>query len=237
MTPFYHPTDTSVILLAAGHGKRMLPLTEHTPKPLLKVGEYALIEHHLQRLQQLGFQNIVINIAHLGEQIPAKLGAGERYGLRIKYSDESDSGALETAGGLHKALPLIESNPFITINADIWTDFDFRMLLSELNSLGRLVMVNNPEHNQGGDFNLDNNTGLLTAKTKSENNSQTYSGIALYKKEIFEKLTAGKQALPPIFNQLIEQKQLEGIMYEGAWSDIGTPARLTELNKRHKVSQ
>jgi len=149
--------NTTAVLLAAGHGKRMLPLTEQTPKPLLKIGEHALIEHHLFRLADLGFKNIVINIAYLADQISLALGDGSRYGLHIHYSDESASGALETAGGLKNALPLIKSDPFITVNADIWTDFDFTQLLLKSPESARLVMTENPPQHPDGDFVLQTN--------------------------------------------------------------------------------
>jgi len=213
----------------------MLPLTETTPKPLLKIGSDTLIEHHLRRLKHQGFEDIVINIAHLAKQIPEHLGSGARYGLRIQYSDESETGPLETAGGLHNALPLISSNPFLCINADIWTDLDFRSLLTELSVAGRLVMVANPGHNPNGDFAIDN-VGMLTSNETENQTKKTYSGVALYKKELFNGLNSGKQALAPIFMQLIAQRQLEGKHYSGVWNDIGTPERLAELNQRHEIS-
>ena len=236
MNTYYQPSQTSVVLLAAGFGKRMLPLTSHTPKPLLKIGNHTLIEHHLKRLRQQGFKHVVINIAHLAKQIPDLLGDGENYGLIIEYSDESDSGPLETAGGLQKALQLIKSDPFLCINADIWTDFDFRNMLSKLETHGRLLMVGNPEHNPAGDFHIKRST-LLTAKSAIAKKNNTYSGIALYQQQIFTNLEPGKQALAPVFNQLIRQEQLQGVLYEGVWNDIGTPQRLAQLNQRYKVSK
>ena len=235
MTSFYQTKKTTVVLLAAGHGKRMLPLTETTPKPLLKIGSDTLIEHHLRRLKHQGFEDVVINIAHLAKQIPEHLGSGARYGLRIQYSDESATGPLETAGGLHNALPLINSDPFLCINADIWTDLDFRTLLAELSFTGRLVMVANPAHNPNGDFAIDNRE-MLTTKESENLTKWTYSGVALYKKELFNGLNPGKHALAPIFRQLIAKRQLEGMHYNGVWNDIGTPERLAELNQRHKIS-
>lgn len=236
MNLYYEPSEITVVLLAAGHGKRMLPLTAHTPKPMLKIGDQSLLEHHLKRIHQQGFKNVVINIAYLAEQIPEHLGTGERYGLHIQYSDETASGALETAGGLQKALPLIKSDPFLCINADIWTDFDFRSLLTELDEFGRLVMVTNPPHNPNGDFRIDA-SGQLAMKSDNANDNRTYSGIALYKKHLFSDLKAGKQALSPIFQQLIEQNKLQGVAFEGIWNDIGTPERLKHLNQRYEISQ
>jgi len=224
------PEKTSVVILSAGHGTRMLPLTKHTPKPLLKIGNKSLIEHHLIRLKELGFVHVIINIAYLGEQIRSTLGDGSRYELSIKYSDEANTGALETAGGLKAALPLISSDPFMVINADIWTDFNFTQLLTPLKTKARLVMVNNPSHNLDGDFALTE-TGLLD---NSEKERATFSGIALYQKSLFDDLAQGKQALAPIFKSLIEQQCIEGIKFNGQWKDIGTPERLNEVNQAFK---
>ncbi len=224
------PKQTSVVLLAAGHGKRMLPLTEHTPKPLLMVGELSLIEHHLIRIVKQGFLKVIINIAYLGEQIKNHLGNGERFNCTIAYSDETASGALETAGGLQKALPLIESEWFITINADIWTDYDCRALLSELPTHARLVMVDNPAHNPAGDFVLDAN-GRLAMPSVDNKQTLTYSGIAIYHRHLFETLLPGKQALAPIFRNMINTNSLQGVKLDGEWRDIGTPERLQELRE------
>lgn len=222
-----NPNDTTVVLLAAGHGKRMLPLTEHTPKPLLEVAGQTLIERHLLRLKTIGVKHVVINIAHLGEQISSRLGDGSRYGLTIDYSDETSSGPLETAGGLKKALSLIKSDPFLAINADIWTDFDYAEILTPLKGSGRLMMVNNPKHNLDGDFAISCDGFLNT----SDQEKLTYSGVALYSKSIFDPLTDGKAALAPIFRQLIAKRALEGLSYSGRWTDVGTPVRLDMLNE------
>ena len=234
------PETTSVVILSAGHGTRMLPLTQDTPKPLLKVGEHSLIEHHLIRLHALGFRQIVINIAYLGNRIRNALGDGSNYGLSITYSDEADTGALETAGGLKAALPLIQSDPFLVINADIWTNFDFTKLLTPLSHLARLVMVNNPDHNLDGDFGLSGDFGLPDSESALLNNSPenraTFSGIALYQKSLFNDLKEGKQALGPVFRKLIEQERIEGIKHNGLWKDIGTPERLAEINLLHELN-
>lgn len=218
------PAETTVVLLAAGHGKRMLPLTRQTPKPLLKVVNHSLIEHHLLRLKEMQFENIVINVAYFSEKIMNALGDGSRFGLNIVYSDESSSGALETAGGLKKALALIESDIFITVNADIWTDFEFTDLLDSYPSHAKLVMIDNPQHNLNGDFAL-NPQGYLTLTGRK----LTYSGIACYRQAVFNQIPNGKQALAPLFRQLIAKKQLEGLKFDGEWHDIGTPQRLHEL--------
>lgn len=229
----YKPANTSVVLLAAGHGQRMRPLTDSSPKPLLKIGGKSLIEHHLYKLSELGFKHVVINTAYLSEMIPNHLGGGDRYGLTINYSDESGTGALETAGGLVNALPIIQSDPFMVINADIWTDFDFTQLLGPLKQQARLVMVDNPSHNKSGDFYLGH-SNLLVSKNERAATNYTFSGIALYKKSVFADLSAGKRPLLPIFNSLIEQQSLCGIHYKGVWSDIGTPERLNEIRAKSK---
>ncbi|MBT8114482.1 MAG: nucleotidyltransferase family protein [Arenicella sp.] len=225
----YDPAETSVMLLAAGRGKRMGNLGLDTPKPLLQVGERSLIEHHLYRLAELGFADVVVNLAHLGPQISAQLQSGDCYGLNIRYSDESQSGALETAGGIRNALPMLRSDPFIVINADIWTDFDFSALLQPLQAAARLVMVPNPAHNPEGDFYLTAD-GRFYPAPAANTERLTFSGIGLYRKSLFEGLKPGKQALAPILQRQIELNQLHGLVYRGTWIDIGTPERLRELN-------
>ena len=239
--PPLEASKVSVILLAAGHGKRMSPLTNTVPKPLLKVGDHALIEHHLYKLGSLGFKNIIINTAYLGEKIQQHLGNGERYGVDIKYSDESTTGALETAGGIKKSLSLINSDPFMVINADVYTDFNFASLLDtnlvelataekEPRKLGCLVLVENPKHNTLGDFKVDG-AGQFDSQSTD---SMTFSGIAVYRKKMFNDLPAGKLALGPIFKQLISQDKLCAMPFYGAWTDVGTPARLALLNTAKK---
>lgn len=221
--------NTTVFILAAGRGERMRPLTDHTPKPLLKVGGYHLIEYHLHKLAKQGFKHVLMNHAHLGEQIVDTLGDGSRYQLKIEYSDES-FGALETAGGIIYALNKICSEHFIVINGDIWTDFDFSSLLLPLEKQARLVLVNNPEHHRQGDFYLQNN--LVSEKNLIENNQLprlTFSGIALYKKALFEHLKQGKQPLAPLLINAMQTQQVEGIHYQGEWLDIGTSERLEQL--------
>lgn len=209
----------------------MRPLTNNTPKPLLKIGEHALIEHHLYRLAEQGFKHIVINTAYLGTQIHRALGDGQRYGLEIQYSDESDTGALETAGGIKKSLKLLRGESFISINADIYTDFDFASLVNlETQNLGYLVLVENPEHNPMGDFGLDKK-GSFADDLSSTEKRMTYSGIANYQKELFRQLPEGKLALGPILKTLIQQKRLSALLFKGSWTDVGTPGRLAQLNK------
>ncbi|GAA6137185.1 nucleotidyltransferase family protein [Arenicella sp. 4NH20-0111] len=226
------PEQTTVVLLAAGHGKRMQPLTDNVPKPLLELGSHTLIEHHLLRLRDMNFRNVVINVAYLASKIKDFLGDGSNHGLDISYSDESDTGALETAGGIKNALSLIQSDTFITINADIWTRFEFTDLLTEPPEYAKLIMVENPEHNRNGDFAIDSNGRLSNSGTKL-----TFSGIASYRKTTFAAVPYGKQALAPIFRDLITKKKLEGSHYVGDWVDVGTPERLMELRQKLQSDQ
>lgn len=220
----------TAMILAAGRGERMRPLTDTLPKPLLKVGGKCLIEHHLLKLAANGIQRVIINHAWLGEKIESSLGTGEQFGLRIHYSPEVE--ALETAGGILHALPLlIKNNPsqqFIVVNGDIYTDFDLASLPQTLeSSLAHLVMVDNPEHNPNGDFCYQN--GSLTAE---QGQKLTFSGIAVYHQAFFAGLHAGVQPLAPLLKQGIVTGQISGQHYRGRWSDIGTPQRLASINQQ-----
>jgi MurNAc alpha-1-phosphate uridylyltransferase len=207
------------MILAAGLGSRMRPLTDYTPKPLLKIAGKPLIVWHIERLKEAGFTQIVINVAYLGQQIIDYLGDGSRYGVELYFSDEQNEGALETAGGIIKALNLL-SDTFLVVNGDVWTDytFDSRFILPS-DSLAHLVLIENPEHNQQGDFLLD-----------GSNKKYTFSGIGYYSKSMFETLNYGKQALAPLLFKAIEDKKLTTEYYVGQWHDIGTPERLESLN-------
>ncbi len=208
------------MILSAGLGSRMRPLTNHTPKPLLTVGGKPLIVWHIENLKRLGFREVVINVAYLGEQIIDYLGDGSKYGVDIQYSDEQEEGGLETAGGIIKALPLL-SDTFLVLNGDIWTDFSFNSnFCLEDESLAHLILVDNPEHNREGDFYLSD--GL---------EKYTFSGIGYYSKKMFEDLEYGKQPLAPLLFKAIEAKKLTTEYYSGAWYDIGTPERLEFLER------
>ena len=212
------------MILAAGLGTRMRPLTDKTPKPLLKVGGIPLILWHIERLAHDGFTDIVINIAHLGYLIPEALGDGSEWGVNITYSDEQEEGALESAGGIVKALPLLGDEPFLVINGDIWTDYDFqdhRKLADGI--LAHLVLVPNPEHNPEGDFALEDNK-VVDAK------QYTFSGIGYYSPKLFEGVPYGKSALAPLLRAAMKEGKVTGELYEGEWLDIGTPERLELLN-------
>jgi len=212
------------MVLAAGRGERMRPLTDHTPKPLLAVGGKALIEYHLAALQQAGVEDVVINHAWLGGQIESRLGNGDRYGLRIEYSPEVPA-ALETAGGIIQALARLGTDPFIVINGDIWCDYPLQRLPHHPEGLAHLVMVDNPPHNPQGDFCLDN--GSLQAEGESK---LTYSGIGVYHPQLFTGLEPGVRPLAPLLNKAMESNQVKGEHYQGHWYDIGTPERLAELD-------
>ena len=215
------------MILAAGRGERLRPLTDSTPKPLLKVGEKSLIEHHLDKLAEAGIKEVIINIAWLGEKIQQALGDGKKYGLRIFYSDEGEQ-ALETAGGIIKALPLLGDEPFLIINGDIFTDYDFKRLINfKLNSEAHLVMVENPEHNTKGDFALTD--GWLG---NSGDIQYTYSGIGIYTKTFFAGCAEGIRALAPILKEKIAQKKVSGELFKNSWTDVGTIERLQALNNQ-----
>ena len=216
------------MILAAGFGERMRPLTEHTPKPLLKVGGKSLIEYHLEALASAGIDDVVINVAHLGDQIKQALGKGDRWGLSIQYSTEPEP--LETAGAIMHALPLLENSPFLLINGDVWTDFSFASLLSQKldQSLGHLVLVDNPEHNPDGDFSIDNT--FLSSKNKT---TYTFAGISLLNPALLIDYPESRTRFPlgEVFRYFLQQKKLTAEYYSGQWFDIGTVDRLACLDK------
>ncbi len=217
------------MILAAGRGERMRPLTDTIPKPLLEVGGKRLIEYHLLALQQAGVQDVIINHAWLGEQIESQLGNGERYGLHINYSPEYPT-ALETAGGIIQALPYLGSDPFLVINGDIWCDYPLQQLPPRPDGLAHLVMVANPSHNPQGDFCLQH--GQLQSEGESR---LTYSGIGVYDPALFAGLEPGIRALAPLLKKAMLTKQVSGELYRGRWYDIGTPERLAELDLQLKT--
>ena len=215
------------MILAAGRGERLRPLTDTTPKPLLKAGPGMLIEHHLHALSAAGFSDVVINIGHLGRQIIGRLGDGSGYQLAIHYSDETNA-VLETGGGIVKALPLLKSDPFLVINGDIWTDIDLSSLADDFDSLAHLVLVKNPQHHQQGDFTLQ---GGRVREKKGHQSSWTYSGMAMFKHAFFDQCRAQRFPLAPLLHNYIAQEQITGEIYNGLWFDIGTRERLDDLNR------
>lgn len=211
------------MVLAAGRGERMRPLTDQTPKPLLRVRGKPLIVHHLEKLSRLGVQDVVINLAWLGERIVAALGDGAQWGLRIRYSDEG-GGALETGGGIFQALPWLGPAPFLVVNADVFTGLDYGALQIAPEALAQLVLVSNPSHHPQGDFSLAD--GLVLEQGSPR---WTYAGIGLYRPELFEGCSPGKFPLLPLLKRAIAARRLRGQLYGGPWSDVGTLERLAAL--------
>jgi N-acetyl-alpha-D-muramate 1-phosphate uridylyltransferase len=213
------------MILAAGRGERMRPLTDDRPKPLLQAGGKSLIEYHLEALRGAGIRDVVINTAWQGQKLREALGTGERYGVAIRYSDEGAS-ALETGGGIFKALPFLEPGPFLVINGDIWTDWqlDSRFALDE-RDLAHLVLVPNPEHHPKGDFSLQD--GRVT---EGEVPRFTFSGIGVYRAEFFAGCEPGAFPLLPLFRRAIAARRVSGEVHGARWFDIGTPARLATLD-------
>ena len=214
------------MILAAGRGERMRPLTDVLPKPLLEVKGKALIVWHLEKLRDAGFKEIVINIAHLGYKIPEYLGDGSDYGLKISYSDEQDTGALESAGGIKKALHLLGDETFLVVNGDVYCDYEFKAHFDLKDKLAHLILVNNPAHNPNGDFGL-NDTLVLN----SANEMYTFSGIGYYNPKLFKNTETGKSALTPLLRVEIQKSNISGEVYDGIWHDIGTPQRLEDINR------
>lgn len=214
------------MILSAGRGERMRPLTDTLPKPLLVVKGKPLIVWHLERLSKFGFNDIVINIAHLGYKIREYLGNGSRYGVKISYSDEQISGALESAGGIKKALSLLGNEPFLVVNGDVFCDYDFDVNFDVLDKNAHLILVKNPEHNLNGDFGLNETLVLNEAKQM-----YTFSGIGYYNPTLFDKVNETKSALAPLLRNEIQNENISGEVYIGNWHDIGTPQRLEDINK------
>jgi len=227
------------MILAAGHGTRMRPLTDHTPKPLLKAGGKPLIVWHIEKLKKAGFQDIIINIAWLGDQIPEALGDGSLFGVNLFYSDEQKDGALETAGGIIKALPLLTSKsdadkePFLVTNGDVWCDYQYQNKnpLKD-GKLAHLILVNNPAHNPQGDFALLQNQLVSDYDDKTKNEKFTFSGIGYYHPDLFKNLEQGKRPLAPLLRASMNNGKVTGELFNGDWRDIGTPERLADLNTK-----
>lgn len=221
------------MLLAAGRGERMRPLTLSRPKPLLPLGGKPLIQWHLEALAALGVREVVVNSSWLGEQLESWLGRGKRWGLSIRHSREPEP--LETAGGIIQALPLLGAEPFLVVNADIHTDYPFARLLARRLSPGaaHLVLVDNPSHRPGGDFALNRDAVRPRAGAPAES-TLTYSGIGLYDPGFFAGWPAGKRPLLPLLENAIAENRLSGEHYRGTWTDVGTPKRLAIVDRRLK---
>ncbi|MBI3576308.1 MAG: nucleotidyltransferase family protein [Gammaproteobacteria bacterium] len=214
-----------VMILAAGRGERMRPLSDRIPKPLLPVAGKALLVHLIESLARAGLRDLVVNYAHLGRQIADYLGDGGQFGARIAYSPEPEGG-LETGGGIFQALPLLDSDPFLVVNGDIWTDYPFINLSKTLDGLVHLVLVDNPSHHPQGDFHLDG--GRVEAGGTPR---LTFSGIGVYRRRLFEHCAPGRFPLVPVLRAAMERGQVSGEYYGGRWRDVGTPERLAELDR------
>nr|WP_207168394.1 nucleotidyltransferase family protein [Thiocystis violacea] len=212
------------MILAAGRGNRMRPLTDHTPKPLLQAGGKPLIGYHIERLAAAGIRDLVINHAHLGAQIEQALGDGAALGVRIRYSPEAE--ALETGGGIFNALPLLGQAPFLVVNGDVWTDIDPASLRLSAGDLAHLVLVDNPEHNPSGDFALRGDRVHPDGEPRL-----TFSGIGLYHPGLFDGCRPGAFPLAPLLRNAMREGKVGGQHHRGQWLDIGTPQRLAELDR------
>ena len=217
---------THALIFAAGRGERMRPLTDATPKPLLQAGGKPLIEWHLENLAACGVRHVAINTSHLAEQFPERLGDGSRWGVQIRYSYEGPE-ALETGGGMLRALPLLGGAPFIAVNGDIWTDLDFSTLPHSPAGVAHLVMVGNPAHHPHGDFVLRD--GLLFDEPAPR---LTFAGIGVYRSELLSGQRPGKFSIVPALRDAMRGGQVSGLEHAGQWNDIGTPQRLAELDRR-----
>ena len=224
------------MILAAGKGERMRPLTEHCPKPLLTVNGSTLLERHILALVAAGISEIVINVSYLAHQIIDFCGDGSRWGCCIEFSIEDEP--LETAGGVIQALPTLGTEPFLLVSADVMTDFDYRELIEHklASDWASLVLVPNPQHHPKGDFGLS--AGRIV-QAATEMDSFTYSGVGLVSPELFHSLDAGKRRIRPVFDRAIESNRLGGQVWSGAWSDVGTPERLdlAALQERHETQR
>lgn len=217
------------MILAAGRGERLRPLTDTTPKPLIEVAGKPLIEYHLDKLAAAGFRQVVINTGHLGEQLPAALGDGGRWGLEIHYSAEPPE-ALETGGGIFQALPQLGPGPFLVIAGDIWTDLSFAGLRAVKCDRAHLVMVPNPPHHPDGDF------ALARGRVRQDGEPRyTFSTIAVYHPRLFDGSTPGRWSVVPLLREAMENHVVTGQLHRGAWFDSGTPERLERL--RHAVAE
>lgn len=210
------------MILAAGRGERMRPLTDRLPKPLLPIGGRPLIEHLILALRRNGFEDLVINHAHLGHMIETALGDGSRYGVRIRYSPEPE--ALETGGGIYRALHLL-GDAFLVVNGDVWTDYPFAQLRRPPPGVAHLVLVDNPKHHPQGDFTFDGSYVHADGADRL-----TFAGIGVYRATLFDGCTPGRFPLAPLLRRSMERGQVTGERYAGCWFDIGTPQRLRDAD-------
>lgn len=220
------------MILAAGKGERLRPLTLHTPKPLIRAAGVPLIEYHLKGLAAAGFDDIVINHAWLGEQIETHLGDGARFGVMIRYSAEGEP--LETGGGILQALGLLGSEPFVVVNGDVWTDYDFEALRRPHQGLAHLVLVDNPAHHAEGDFSLSEGE---VRDVPEVGQRLTYSGLAVLSPQLFDGCQPGAFKLAPLLRNAMALGQVSGEHFQGRWVDVGTHERLAEVEQLLKDSR
>jgi len=214
------------MILAAGRGERMRPLTDRTPKPLLPVAGRPLIVHQIERLARAGIREIVVNLSYLGEQIETALGDGRRYGVALHYSDQGPT-PLGTGGGVYQALPLLGRAPFLVTNADVWTGYPIASLLDKPLGIAHLVLVENRSHHPDGDFALEH--GRVSLKHGPR---LTFSGLGVYRSELFDECQAGCFPLAAVIRMAVSHGLVTGECYRGEWHDIGTPERLAALEAR-----
>ena len=215
------------MILAAGRGERLRPMTDHTPKPLIAVRGKPLIEWHIEKLVHAGVRDIVVNLSWRGEQIRSALQEGQRWDIRIQYSEEGPV-PLETGGGIFRALPMLGEQPFLLVNGDVFTKLDYAQLALPAASLAHLVLVPNPAHHLQGDF------GLVTGHVVDGVEPRlTYSGIGVYDPKLFDGCREGRFPLAPLLRKAMATRQLSGQLYEGLWTDVGTTERLVALNAGH----
>lgn len=217
------------MILAAGIGERMRPLTDHTPKPMLPVADVPLIEHHIRRLAAAGFTELVINVSHLADQIIRYCADGSRWGVAIAYAVEAQP--LETAGGIANALPLLGDEPFLVVNGDVWIDYPFAQLAGYIladPATAHLVMTDNPSQHPLGDFALD--TGGFVRELEVGGSGFTYTGVGVYTAAFLDGMAPGKMPLRPLLDAAIRNGELHGEYYRGQWQDVGTPERLQALD-------
>lgn len=214
------------MILAAGRGERLRPITEDIPKALVEVQGKSLLEWHLDNIMAAGIDTVVINLGWLGESIAERIGSGHAYGLNVIYSPEGDN-ILETGGGIHRALPLLGRDPFLVVNADVFTDMPLPPAELGENDAGHLVLVPTPAHKERGDFDLDDGRVV-----DSDEPALTFSGVAVYRPEFFAECEAGRFPLAPMLKAAARAGELSGSLYESFWEDVGTPERLAELNRR-----
>ena len=213
------------MILAAGQGERLRPLTETTPKALVEVRGRSLLERHLDSLKAAGIETVVINLGWLGEMIADRIGSGHAYGLNVVYSQEGES-ILETGGGIHRALPMLGREPFLVVNADVYTDMPLPPAGLAETDVGHLVLVPRPAHKPQGDFDLQD--GRVC---ESRNAAHTFSGVAVYRPEFFAGCEPGRFPLAPMLKAAAREGRLAGSLYEGLWEDVGAPERLADLNR------